>query len=170
MIRTASLLVLTGAAAVVLPTVLLMSPVRAHGIQSTLERISSLDGGSRAEKLEVQSSFSSGLPASDAHVRLLPADGGSPIELGYTGADGRLTFRLPPTAGAGGEIQVDAGPGHRDYLELPDGDPTGSAGAATTHARSGGPDQPWPVQDSTALIVIGMVSGVGLLARGRRDP
>ncbi len=169
MTRTASLLALFGAAAVVVPTALISDPASAHGIQSRLERISSLHGGTRSEWLEVESSFSSGIPASDAVVRLFPEGGGSPIELGHTGADGRFSFTLPPMARAGGEIQVDAGPGHRDYLELSDVEPDSSGKAPASQPRTVGIRRPWPGQASAALIVIGLVGGAGLFRRLRRE-
>lgn len=91
---------------------LLPPPVaRAHGIQSQLERFGGLS-------VQLESGFSTGMPASQAEVRLLPPDG-SPIALGQTDDHGRIRFQLPPQAGADWEIQVDAGPGHRDYLEIP---------------------------------------------------
>jgi nickel transport protein len=78
------------------------------------DRAPSPDG----DGIAIQSRFSSGVPAADAAVRLLPSDGGKPIELGRTDAEGRFRFRLPSDAGEDWEVQVDAGPGHRDYLEL----------------------------------------------------
>ena len=56
----------------------------------------------------------------DATVKLVPP-GGTPIALGRTDARGQLNFQLPAGAGTDWEIQVDGGPGHRDYLELPKG-------------------------------------------------
>lgn len=93
---------------------LLLAPgvARAHGIQSSLERFGGLSA-------QLESSFSSGLPARDAAVRLVPPGGGQPIALGHTDSQGRLSFRLPPQASPDWEVQVDAGPGHRDYLEVP---------------------------------------------------
>jgi len=90
---------------------LISGTARAHGIESSLQRFGGLSA-------QLQSSFSSGDPARAAQVRLIPP-AGHPIELGRTDAQGRLSFQLPPQAGADWEIQVDAGPGHRDYLELP---------------------------------------------------
>jgi nickel transport protein len=40
--------------------------------------------------------------------------------MGRTDAQGRLRFELPGELSDGWELQVDAGPGHRDYLELPE--------------------------------------------------
>ena len=101
--------------------------VRAHAIESSLERLTSLNeslGRSAAapgpDTLRLESQFSGGQPASDAAVRIVPPDGGTPIELGRTGADGSIVFTLPPEASNQWEVQVDAGPGHRDYLELPE--------------------------------------------------
>lgn len=96
------------------------SAAQAHGIQSTLERLTGLTA-SRPYQLE--SRFSSGLPASDAAVRMVSPDGHSSVELGYTNAEGQLTFTLPAQARADWEVQVDAGPGHRDYVELPGSTP-----------------------------------------------
>ena len=108
---------------------LVAAPVQvlAHAIESSLERLTSLNeslGRSAAapgpDTLRLESQFSGGQPASDAAVRIVPPDGGTPIELGRTGADGRIVFTLPPEASNQWEVQVDAGPGHRDYLELPE--------------------------------------------------
>ncbi|MFM7635586.1 MAG: hypothetical protein ACKO7Z_08420 [Cyanobacteriota bacterium] len=88
-------------------------PVRAHAIESSLERVSGL-----TDSLVLQSRFSPEQPASDAEVRLVSPSGQS-IALGRTDASGSLRFRLPEGVGADWELQVDQGPGHRDYLELP---------------------------------------------------
>ncbi|WP_216904792.1 hypothetical protein [Synechococcus sp. CCY 9618] len=168
MIRSIHLQALCGGAAMALFSALLPAPARAHGIQSTLERFASLESAGRDERLELRSSFSSGVPASDAHVRLLPAGGGSPVELGITGADGRLAFVLPARALEGGEIQVDAGPGHRDYLEVSDLEPASPGQAPATHVPVEGRQQPWTGHASAALILIGLVSGAGLFSRLRR--
>ncbi len=86
---------------------------RAHGIETSLSRLPSLSEG-----LMLQSQFSSGEPTRDAVVRLVPP-GGAPIELGRTDAQGQLSFALPKGASGDWELQVDGGPGHRDYLEMP---------------------------------------------------
>ena len=85
----------------------------AHGIESSLQRLGDLRNG-----MQLQSQYSTGLPAADAAVRLVPPAGGQPIALGRTNAKGQLNFSLPAQASADWEIQVDAGPGHRDYLEV----------------------------------------------------
>lgn len=87
-----------------------------HGIQSTIER---LGGLTASRPFQLESRFSSGLPAKDAAVRMVSPDGATAVELGHTDATGQLTFRLPSQARANWEVQVDAGPGHRDYIELP---------------------------------------------------
>lgn len=98
--------------------------VRAHAIQTDLTVVGASHSHSQASlpaagsRLELSSHFSTGLPARDASVRLIPAQGGDPIELGRTNADGRLAFALPAGSGPGAEIQVDAGAGHRDWIEL----------------------------------------------------
>jgi nickel transport protein len=128
---------------------LLLAPVagQAHGIQSNLERLSGLQAS-------LDSSFSNGLPASNANVRLVPP-GGTPIELGHTDAQGHLSFQLPAKASTDWEIQVDAGPGHRDYLEVPSL-PKGRA-AAVSHSES-------PLEGSLHhLLALALVGSAGIL-------
>jgi len=103
----------------------------ALAIQSTLETLSSLSRaytgsstgagtGAAGPSFALASSFSTGAPVADASVKLVPP-GGTPIALGRTDARGQLNFQLPAGARSDWEIQVDGGPGHRDYLELPNG-------------------------------------------------
>ncbi|MFM7314679.1 MAG: hypothetical protein ACKO0M_16215 [Cyanobium sp.] len=130
---------------------------RAHGIQSSLERFGGLNA-------RLETSFSNGLPASDADVRLVPPGGGTPIAMGHTDIRGRLSFRLPPQADAAWEIQVNAGPGHRDYLEVP----PAAGGKRPSVSSSEGPVQ-GPLSHLLALGALG-VSGLlgGLLMRRPR--
>lgn len=104
-------------------------PVAAHAIHTTLESLGSLSrmsldankGATTAAagvSFTLASSFSTGVPVADASVRLVPP-GGIPIALGRTDARGQLNFQLPAGARSDWEVQVDGGPGHRDYLELP---------------------------------------------------
>ena len=98
-----------------LATLLLLSPVtlmpvQAHQIESAL---SYLDG-----TLELSSSFSNGEPTKGAVVRLLNADGSAGTELGRTDASGRLKLDLSGVDDGVIDLQVDGGPGHRDYLEM----------------------------------------------------
>jgi hypothetical protein len=88
-------------------------PAGAHAIESSLERVSGL-----TDALVLQSRFGPEQPASDAEVRLVSPAGMS-IALGRTDSSGTLRFQLPKEAGADWELQVDQGPGHRDYLEIP---------------------------------------------------
>ncbi len=94
---------------------LLLSPAAAsaHGIESSITRLESL-----TDSLVLESRFSNGEPTSDAVVRLVAPDGES-RELGRTNAQGQLSFALPKQANGEWELQVDGGPGHRDYLEMP---------------------------------------------------
>jgi nickel transport protein len=94
---------------------LLLSPAaaQAHGIESSLTRLESL-----TDSLVLESRFSNGEPTSDAVVRLVAPDGES-LELGRTNEKGQLSFALPKQANGEWELQVDGGPGHRDYLEMP---------------------------------------------------
>lgn len=100
---------------VLITAVLALAPggARAHGIETSLSRLPSLSDG-----LLLQSQFSSGEPTRDAVVRLVPP-GGAAIELGRTDAEGKLSFALPRGASGDWELQVDGGPGHRDFLEMP---------------------------------------------------
>ena len=159
--RFVFLALLGGAAAFMTPV------VRAHGIQSTLDYFPSAGGGT----LELESHFSSGDPARDATVKLLPPDGGEAIAIGRTGPDGRLTFTLPPGARSDWEIQVDAGPGHRDYLSpedagrlpAPAGLTSEAAGTVRRLNRWSGP-LPW------ALTGLALIGGLGFAVRhGKRS-
>ena len=85
----------------------------AHAIESSITRVASLNNG-----LMVSSQFSSGQPTVDAQVRLIPP-GGQAIEIGHTDSRGQLSFALPKGASGDWEVQVDGGPGHRDYLNVP---------------------------------------------------
>jgi len=155
--------VLLGAATLVLAPGL----VRAHAIQTDLtvvgashsHLLSSLPAV--GSKLELASHFSTGLPASDAAVRLIRAHGGTPIELGRTNADGRLAFALPAGIGRDAEIQVDAGAGHRDWIELSElGRPARQAA------------QPWAglrgnLLTLAPLAALGLLGGLARLNRPR---
>lgn len=94
---------------------LLLNPAaaQAHGIESSITRLQSL-----SDSLMLESRFSNGEPTSDAIVRLVAPDGQA-MELGRTDAEGQLSFALPKQANGDWELQVDGGPGHRDYLEMP---------------------------------------------------
>lgn len=89
------------------------SRVDAHAIESSITRLASLNDG-----LQVHSQFASGQPTVAAKVRLI-APGGEAIELGRTDAQGLLSFALPKGASGDWEVQIDGGPGHRDYLTMP---------------------------------------------------
>ena len=134
--------------------------VRAHGIESSLERLTSL-----SDSLRLESQFSSGQPASDAAVRIVPPDGGTPIELGRTDATGRIVFTLPPQASRQWEVQVDAGPGHRDYLELPEPSATSPQPARVSRSH------PYPQVEGWAFLPpLGVLAVAGLagMLRPRR--
>lgn len=127
---------------------LIPAVARAHGIQSQLERFGGLS-------IQLESSFSSGTPASHAEVRLLPP-GGTPIALGQTDDRGRIRFQLPPQANPAWEIQVDAGPGHRDYLEVP----ATSSAAAPSLSRSEAPLRS-RLSHLQGLAMLGLVGACG---------
>ena len=89
----------------------LLAPAKAHQIESALHY---LDGD-----LQLSSNFSNGEPTQGAVVRLLNADGTPGQELGRTDTEGRLSIDLSSVGNGTVDLQVDGGPGHRDYLELP---------------------------------------------------
>jgi nickel transport protein len=135
-------------------------PLRAHALESSLERLSQLNN-----QLLLESRFGTGEPADAAVVRLIPP-GGEPIELGRTDADGRLQFQLPQQAGAGWELQVDRGAGHRDYLELP---PATNAAPAHSLPRPALPSATLPSATlSSAGLLSGALIGLGWLGVVRR--
>ncbi|MFM7394929.1 MAG: hypothetical protein ACKO22_11350 [Cyanobium sp.] len=150
---------------------LMAGGAHAHSIESSLERLGPLTNekafarpSGAGNALQLESRFSSGLPASDAAVRLVPPDGGTPIDLGRTDAEGRLTFALPGGARPDWEVQVDAGPGHRDYLELP------TAPGASHARRSDGPELPRLMAVEPGVVALGLLSVIGAapLLRRRR--
>jgi nickel transport protein len=162
-------------------------PVRAHAIESSLDHLSRqterFATESFAAELELNSRFSTGEPVDAASVRLLPPEGPG-IELGHTDADGRLRFALPDDAAADWELQVDAGPGHRDYLELAEAgampplaaSPRPPAALRRTALgrllahRPGGVQQPLLGSLAKGGVMVGLgAGGALLLARRRRQ-
>jgi len=132
------------------------APVHSHAIESNLERLSSL-----TDQLVLDSRFGNGEPAADAVVRLIPP-GGTPIEVGRTDASGQLRFRLPQNATATWEVQVDQGPGHRDYLELPTAE--ASPSALPTRAQAGvSSTAPDAAVSGLAPLLLGLCAVGGLL-------
>ena len=140
--------------------VLVTPVVHAHGIESTLER---LGRSTLNSPYQLDSKFSTGAPARDAAVRMVSPTGDTSVTLGHTNGDGQLTFTLPVQAKADWEVQVDAGPGHRDYLELPGTTP----GALHSQAVSS-PVQALARRASSlgALALLGALAGL-LLHRPR---
>lgn len=133
-----------------------------HGIETSLQRLADLRAGAdrqtgaAAPTYRLETSFSSGEPVGDAVVSLVPPAGGAGLEVGRTDSLGRLSFQLPAQAQADWELKVDAGPGHRDYLDLQSS--TSTPGTAPRPAASLPPALP------TALALIGLVA----LGAGRR--
>ncbi len=164
--RLSHLLVLPGVA---LPAACLLAlwpggPVQAHAIESSLERVTALNASVAAEAgMRLESRFSTGEPAQHANVRLMPPSG-EPIELGQTDAAGQLLFSLPAATDTNWELQVDAGPGHRDYLDLSDTLP-GSAAAGPKPAA--GLSRLARLPSPRSLLLIGL-AGAGLLTLYRR--
>jgi len=135
--------------------VLAPSQARAHAIESSLERLTSL-----SNSLRLESQFSSGQPASDASVRIVPPDGGTPIELGRTDATGSIVFTLPPQASRQWEVQVDAGPGHRDYLELPEPAATPSQPARVSRSHSYPQMEGWAMVPPLGVLAVAGLAGM----------
>jgi nickel transport protein len=92
-------------------------------------------------------------------VRLVPPNG-EPIEVGRTDASGQLRFQLPRNATSAWELQVDRGPGHRDYLELP-----GTAPALSTGFNSSRPGHGIRPEQGirTGLALLGLSAAAGAL-------
>ena len=86
-------------------------PAKAHQVESALRY---LDGD-----LELSSNFSNGEPTQGAMVRLIKEDGSPGQTLGQTDADGKLNLDLSRFDNGIVDLQIDGGPGHRDYLTLP---------------------------------------------------
>ncbi len=82
----------------------------AHSIQSSLINLNS--------KYKLNSEFSIGKPVKGANVRLLRSNGLFSLNLGKLDSNGTLLFELPVLNDGDFELQVDGGPGHRDYLLL----------------------------------------------------
>ncbi len=157
----------TAALGLALAPALSPAPAGAHAIESNLEHVHPHPSGglqagvaASAEQLRLTASFSTGQPVVAAAVRLAPPDGGDAINLGRTDATGSLTFTLPSQARANWELQVDGGPGHRDYLELP---------GVTAQARPAGGSAEF-TQTARHLGLLALVGclGLGGLAFGRR--
>jgi nickel transport protein len=157
---------LTGALALLLAPALGPAPAEAHAIQTNLERLDALSASlprtpASEGFIRLETSFSSGQPVASAQVRLVPPDGGAAIEVGRTDGQGRLTFALPKQARADWELQVDGGPGHRDYLELP-----GTA-APNLHSAQPAGELFFTARQLGLLAVLGSL-GLGGLAWRRR--
>ncbi len=83
----------------------------AHSIESSLKYING--------NLELYSGFSDGIPAEGAVVRIISPNGKQMQKIGKMNSQGKLNLILPKIKEGSLDIQVDAGPGHRDYLLLP---------------------------------------------------
>jgi len=99
--------------------------VQAHGIQTEIHGHDHQSGlqtsgvaGAEGGRLQLHSTFSNGEPVSGATVRLMAANSTSPVVIGHTDGEGRLTFVLPARSGRDAEIEVDGGAGHRDWIQL----------------------------------------------------
>ena len=86
-------------------------PTQAHQIESGLHYLNG--------EVELSSSFSNGEPTQGAVVRLLNADGSAGQEMGRTDQAGRLILNFDTIKDGVVDLQIDGGPGHRDYLAMP---------------------------------------------------
>ena len=144
------------AAAVISLGGLTPAAVRGHGIESSLNYLSG--------SLELSSGFSTGEPAQGAIVRLLQADGSPGQQLGRMDANGKLTLTLPALVDGEVDLQVDGGPGHRDYLTLPI-----RKGQVQIDAVSQAPlsSRQWLAQLGGAGLLGGAGAGISLALLGR---
>ena len=126
----------------------------AHAIQTSLEAFRN------NHVLLLQSSFGNGEPAQAALVSLVPP-GGEPIPVGRTNSKGQLSFALPRDAHGEWDVNVDGGPGHRDYLSLPI-----NRGQADLNRISDGLRPTPPDRLSAWLIAWPLVGAVGGLMGG----
>jgi len=130
--------------------VLAASPAKAHGLESSLERVADLN-----TTFALTSQFSTGVPAAGAAVTLV-APAGQTVAVGRTDASGQLRFQLPAQVDASWEVRVDQGPGHRDYLELP-----GAAAERPSTLSSVGRERFRPLTSlawgGAALVLVGLL-------------
>ena len=87
------------------------NPAKAHSIETRLNYINGV--------LELQTEFSTGDPVKGAFIKLLKPDGFSVKQLGRTNQEGKLELNIPEIKNGQVDLQIDGGPGHRDYLLLP---------------------------------------------------
>lgn len=141
---------------VLIAAALLLAPMaaRAHGIQTDIELLGAAAQASSpvvSGRIALHSAFSSGEPARDATVRLITASSAVPLVLGHTDAQGRLAVALPAGTARDAEIQVDAGAGHRDWIELSEVRPGRPLGASLLPTVRG------------TLLSLAPLAGLGLL-------
>ena len=130
----------------------------AHAIESTL---SYLNG-----TLELRSSFSTGEPAAGALVRMLEEDGTPGAALGQIDQNGVVQLTLPALSEGTVDLQIDGGPGHRDYLTLPIENGAVQLDAVTQHP-AGHPRLLALL--GTAGAAAGLYGGLVLVGRVRRS-
>jgi len=130
----------------------------AHAIQTSLEAFRN------NHVLLLQSSFGNGEPAQAALVSLVPP-GGEPIPVGRTNSKGQLSFALPSNAHGEWDVQVDGGPGHRDYLSLPVNNGQADLNRISDGHRPSPPDRlsAWPLVGAVG----GLMGGCTALLLGR---
>lgn len=129
-------------------------PVQAHAIESSLERLQSLN-------LQLESRFSTGIPVDGAAVRLVPPGGGEGVLVGRTDGRGQLRFSLPQGVDQAWEVQVDGGAGHRDYLELPARSNSPAARDSNPAATAPPVRRPSKAGPEAPLLAAGLVGLVG---------
>ncbi len=87
------------------------NPYKAHSIQSEV----TFENG----KVRLSSRFSNGEPVEGAVISILNQESLPVIELGQTNHLGNLILNLPYLDSGKINVQIDGGPGHRDYLMIP---------------------------------------------------
>ncbi len=123
---------------------------KAHAIESTLNY---LDGS-----LELQSHFSTGTPVEGAVVRVLEANGAPGRELGRMDQQGKLSLSLPDMKEGTLDLQVDAGPGHRDYLMLPIR--SGKVKLDEVVSQPKTPQKPWFLASTGSPLLLGLAGAL----------
>ncbi|MGC6483969.1 MAG: hypothetical protein ACON4T_10480 [Synechococcus sp.] len=130
----------------------------AHALESSLRYING--------ELQLSSNFSTGDAAAGATVRLLQADGSPGKELGQMDSNGMLTLALPAVKQGILDVQIDGGPGHRDYLSLPMDGGVVQLDAVSQEERM---HLGWLAVLGAAGATTGLYSGTVLVGRVRRS-
>ncbi|CAI8239877.1 MAG: Uncharacterised protein [Prochlorococcus marinus str. MIT 9313] len=98
-------------------------------------------------------------------VRVLEANGAPGRELGRMDQQGKLSLSLPDMQEGTLDLQVDAGPGHRDYLMLPIR--SGKVKLDEVVSQPKTPQTPWFLASTGSPLLLGL-AGVLFSVREQR--